>query len=211
MLWGPEDWDQWALRGSPREVSPTRARDAVVETLSRLPGRSRMTVADLGCGRGSMLRFLASEFEKVVAVDYAPASLAFARRDSTGLGIVFRRRDLRDLTPFRRTFHVAVALDSILGPRAEDVNRILEQVHGSLVEGGLFLGTFPAAPRRGGPVPLSLGRDSEASPAPIRFTEMDLQYRLRRSGFTGAKLRRFPDGSGRDDVLLCIAVRRANN
>lgn len=209
MLWGPEDWDQWSSRGARQQPAPARPREAVLAILGRLPDRRRMTVADLGCGRGTLLPFLASEFGQVVAIDYAPATLAAARKGAAGLGVVFRRRDLRDLAPFRKTFHVAVALDSVLGPRSQDVNRMLEEIYRSLTEGGLFIGTFPARPKNGRPVPLLPDREGPPPPAPIRFTEMDLQYRLRRSGFLGARIRRYSGEGG--DVLLALAVRRAHN
>ncbi len=209
MLWGPEDWDQWSFHRPCQEPALARPREAVVAILGRLPDRETMTVADLGCGRGALLPFLASEFGQVVAIDYAPATLAVARRQAAGLGVIFRRRDLRDLAPFRKTFHVAIALDSVLGPRSQDVNRILEEIYRSLAEGGLFIGTFPARPRNGKPVPLLLGGDGPPAPAPVLFTEMDLQYRLRRSGFLGARIRRF-EGEGAD-ALLALAVRRAHN
>lgn len=207
MLWGPDDLDAWSATRVASDA-PASRKDIVRETLRKLPGRKRMTVADLGCGRGSLLPFLAEQFGSVYAIDYAPASLAEARRAHAGLGIVFRRRDLRDLTPLRGRLHVALALDSIVGPRAEDVDRMLDQVHQSLVEGGIFLATFPAASRSGPPVAFPLA-SSEASDRPPRFTETELQYRLRRAGFRGVRMRRL--ASGVAERLLAVATRRASN
>jgi len=212
MPWGPEDWDAWTLYRRTESERPPLQDEILRDMLAKLPGRRRMTVADLGCGRGSLLPFLASHFRRVVAVDYAPATLAAARGTAAGLGVEFRRRDLRDLTPFRNRLHVAVAVDSIVGPRRADVDRVLEQVHQSLVEGGLLLATFPAAPRSGPPRPVALeglGEDGDGE-GPLRFTEAELQYRLRRAGFRGLRIRRFPGGPA-PDGLLCLAVRRANN
>jgi hypothetical protein len=45
----------------------------------------------------------------------------------------------------------------------------------------------------------------------LRFTEVDLQYRLRRAGFLGVRIRRFSGSAGRPGVLLALATRRANN
>ena len=210
MLWGPENWDEWRLRTG-TDFSPHPLPDrSLRETLKRIPGSSEMTLADLGCGTGRWLPFLAEHFEQVVAIDYAPASLALARRASKNLDVVFRRRDLRDLTPFRNSFDIALAVDSIVGPRPADVDRILAQVWLSLCEGGLFLATFPAAPRQGEPVSLPLGEDREM-PAPHRLTEMELQYRLCRVGFQGLRIQRFPFDRSGAGVLLCQATRRANN
>jgi SAM-dependent methyltransferase len=210
MLWGPDDWDTWTSTRAASGAPSTRS-EIILDTLKKLPGRKRMTVADLGCGRGSLLPFLVEQFGRVYAIDYAPASLAEARRAHPGLGIVFRRRDLRDLTPLRGRLHVALAVDSIVGPRAEDVDRILEQVHQSLVEGGIFLATFPAASRSGPPVafPLPAARaEGERAPG---FTETELQYRLRRAGFRGVRMRRLSAGSDAPERLLSVATRRASN
>lgn len=207
--WGPEDWDAFTLGvAAEDDAPPPPEHAAVAELLRRLPGRSRKTVADLGCGRGEWLPFLKRHFREVVAVDYAPATLAAARRREAAAGVIFRRRDLRDLTPFRGTLHVALLLDSLPGPRVEDVDRVLAEVHAALVEGGIAVLTVPAAPRRGKARPMRLaGVDG---PETLTFTETDLQYRLRRAGYLGMSLRRF-EGGGRGDRLLAVAMRRANN
>lgn len=211
MNWGPEAWDAWALEEARVEeaVAPAEAV-ALLEILEGLPGRKGMTVADLGCGRGTLLPFLAARFRNVVAVDYAPASLAVARRACRQRRVIFRRRDLRDLTPFRKTFHVAVAVESILGPRPEDVDRMLHEIHGSLVDGGLLLATVPARAAVGGAVPMALGAHARFD-GEQHFTETDLQYRLRKAGFAGVRFRRFAGSAARPDMLLAMAVRRGNN
>jgi SAM-dependent methyltransferase len=189
---------------------PALKDDTIRNTLLKIPHRERKTVADLGCGPGALLPFLSDHFAEVVAIDYAPASLAAARERIDSGNVRFRRRDLRDLTPFRNSFHLAVAIDSILGPRLEDVDRILSQVHGSLQEGGILLATFPAAPRCGKPVEMSLAGDGSAC-VPVRLQEMELQYRLRKAGFRGIRIRRVDGGEGDPPRLLGLAVRRANN
>ena len=136
--------------------------------------------------------------------------VALARRECCAKNVTFRRRDLRDLTPFRNRFHVAVALDSIVGPGTADVDRILGQVRRSLVEGGILLATFPAAPRTGKPVLMKL-RNDRPTTEPLTFQELELQYRLRQAGFQGIRIRRFPDRSGEPACLLALAVRRACN
>lgn len=211
MIWGPDEWDAFTIDGAADEdLPPPAGADAVVDLLRHLPGRRRMTVADLGCGKGDWLPFLTRHFAHVVAIDYAPATLALARRAHGDDRVVFRRRDLRDLTPFRGAFHVGLLLDALVGPKVEDVDRVLAQVHGCLVEGGLLVATVPAASRRGGPVPMRLAGHGEGPPVP-RFNEMDVQYRLRRAGFLGIRILRIVGKPGRPDALVAVAAKRANN
>jgi len=207
VLWGPDDWDAWAIEDA-KVPGSGLSLDAVRSTLCKVPRRERKSVADLGCGQGSLLPFLALNFSAVTAVDYAPASLAAARAACDEPNITFRRRDLRDLSPFRGRFHVAVAVDSIIGPRSSDLETILSEIWASLTEGGLLLATFPAnhAPDR----KLSMIASAErARSGPLH--EVELQYRFRRAGFQGVRIRRLTGGGGSESRLLGLAVRRGMN
>jgi SAM-dependent methyltransferase len=210
VLWGPDNWDAWRLHASHEDDWDSFPEQALRSAVERIPGRRGLTVADLGCGDGRLVPFLADRYARVVAVDYAPASLAQARQRHARDNVVYRRRDLRDLTPFRGSFDVAVAVHSIVGPRRADVDRILRQVWKSLREGGLLIGLFPAADRVGEPVPLVLG-DTYDGPEPLSFLETELQYRLRRAGYLGLRIRRFESDDTRPGTLLARASRRAHN
>jgi SAM-dependent methyltransferase len=210
VLWGPNNWDAWRLHAPPEEGWESFPEQALRSAVERVPGRRGLTVADLGCGDGRLVPFLADRYARVVAIDYAPGSLAEARKRHARENVQYRRRDLRDLTPFRGAFDVAVAVHSIVGPRRADVDRILRQVWRTLQEGGLLLALFPAAPRVGEPVPLVLnGNGSE--PEPLSFLETELQYRLRRAGFLGVRIRRFEADDERAGALLARASRHAFN
>ncbi len=209
MGWGPEDWDRWlAEREGPRLALPETVFE-IERWLGRLPARETKTVADLGCGLGARLPLLAARFGEVIAVDYAPAGMARLRRRYHNLGIEFRRRDLRDLCPFYSRLDVAIAIDSIVGPRLSDFDRVLQQVRRCLVEGGWLLATFPAAPKNTIARAMLLDGGDE-TPAPREFHEIELQYRLQRAGLRGAAIRRTIDHEGRE-ALVCRAVRRADN
>ena len=209
MARGPEDWDRWLVEheGPCPALPPTVLE--VERWLGRLPARETKTLADLGCGLGTRLPLLAARFGKVIALDYAPAGIARLRRRYHNLGIEFRRRDLRDLCPYYGRLDVAVAIDSILGPRLSDFDRVLQQIRRCLVEGGLWLATFPAAPKRTIAKAMLLDGGDE-TPAPNEYHEIELQYRLQRAGLRGAAMRRATDQQGRESLVV-RAVRRADN
>ncbi len=205
MLWGPNHWDSIRPDDPPPDDTGDTT-DILRSTLLQIPRRETKTVADLGCGEASLTRFLAAHFLKVTAVDFAPETLFRNRSESAGPNVTFRRRDLSDLTPFRSCFHVAVAARSIAGSSTSDVDRILSQIWGSLVEGGVLMATLPAGMERDRPVSLAV-----AAPHRPRgpFHEMELQFRLLRVGFQGVRIRRLEDPDG--SMLLALAVRRGLN
>ena len=99
-----------------------------------------------------------------------------------------------------RRWDVVVAVDSIVAPNVLQLDAILERVWAALVEGGVFLATFPATVS---------GEPDTSDPRTLH--EVELQYRLRRAGFQGLRLRRFRREPGVAETILSMAVRRACN
>ena len=105
---------------------------------------SNKTVADLGCGVGTLLPFLAEHFGSVVAVDFSRGMLRRARIKAGAPNVSFHRADLSDLSAFRGAFDVAAAVNSVLAPSSRRVDRVLREIHAALKPGGVFFGVFPA-------------------------------------------------------------------
>ena len=168
------------------ESSRPALPDTVLEIerwLGRLPHRERKAVADLGRGLGSRLRLLSSRFGEV--------------------------HELDSLEGCELRVDAVVAIDSIRGPRLTDFDRTLVTIRRSLVEGGLLLATFPAAPKE--TIARAMLLDGgDGTPLPPVFHEVELQYRLQRAGLRGAAIRRAADRDDRE-MLVCRAVRRADN
>jgi SAM-dependent methyltransferase len=108
-------------------------------------GRGAAVVADLGCGIGPLLPFLAERFQTVYAVDFAQGMLARAR-DKVGASknVVFLERPLQDLAPLHGKLDVGVAVNSFVMPDVRDIDRALEETRRCLKPGGVFLGILPA-------------------------------------------------------------------
>jgi SAM-dependent methyltransferase len=128
-------------------IDPYRpdVRSPLLRTLRRLADPAGGVVADLGCGIGPLLPFLAENFRTVYAVDFAEGMLARARQRCAGLkNVSFLQRGLTDLAPLTGKLDVAVAINSLVLPDIPDLEEALRQIHASLKPGGRFLAILPA-------------------------------------------------------------------
>jgi SAM-dependent methyltransferase len=120
-------------------------RNPLLETLRRLAGPTDKTAADLGCGIGPLLPFLAEHFHHVFAVDFAEGMLERARERCRALRkIEFLHRRLTNLEPLTARVDVAVAVNSLVMPDITDLEESLRQIRDILRPGGVFLGIVPA-------------------------------------------------------------------
>ena len=94
---------------------------------------------------------------------------------------------------------LVLAVDTL---RPHQLPELLSVIHASLDEGGVFVATLAAPRDPQSPIDM-LGSMREDD-----LHELELQYRLRRAGFQGLRLRRFRDEPA---ALLAMAVRRALN
>ena len=116
-----------------------------METLSGVADASAKTAADLGCGLGPLLPFLAHRYGRVIGVDFAEGMLARARERCRELpNVEFLEKSLVDLEPLRGQVDVAVAVNSLVMPDVAEQEAVLREIQGSLRPGGLFVGIVPA-------------------------------------------------------------------
>lgn len=105
----------------------------------------RKTVADLGCGIGPLLPFLAEHFGQVLAVDFAEGMLARARQHCRAMtNIAYHQCDLTRLNVLDVQVDVAVAINSLVMPSVQDQDLVLRHIHDLLRPGGVFLAIVPA-------------------------------------------------------------------
>jgi SAM-dependent methyltransferase len=140
-------WSEAAKVYEEEFVDPYRrgVRSPLLETLRTMPNASEKVAADLGCGIGPLLPFLAEHYRHVYAVDFAEGMLARSRERCRELGNVeFRKLQLTDLRALARRVDVAVAVNSLVLPDVRALDRSLRQVRRTLRPGGVFLGIVPA-------------------------------------------------------------------
>jgi SAM-dependent methyltransferase len=208
-------WSQAAERYEEDFIDPDLpgGRNPVRPALAALADANHTSVADLGCGTGPLLPYLASLFRRVIAIDFAPGMLDRARQRCQHLdNIHFHQRSLSDLGDIEPV-DVAVAVNSFVMPDLDELHRCLKATHQQIRPGGTFLGIVPSMDgvhyltmllldraRRTG-MPLAQVRKNAASHADhsmydfafgeFRFRglvqhfwhKFEIPYRLRQAGF----------------------------
>lgn len=144
----PQDyhWSQAAADYEKEFVDPynPEVKNPLVPALQQLASPQK-SVADLGCGIGPLLPFLAENFGKVIAVDFAEGMLERARQRCRALkNIVWRQGDLTRPDTLDVQVDVAVAINSLVMPDVLDQEAALRQIHHCLRPGGAFLAIVPA-------------------------------------------------------------------
>lgn len=141
-----QTWDQLSTTYFDQISSPFEQEvvNPLLTFLDSLPARETLTAADLGCGIGNLLPFLAERFRNVVAVDFSSGMLRQARNRCPADNVAFYRQSLANLSHFRGHFDVAVAVNSVLSPKLSEVDQILGEIAGTLKPGGTFAGIFPS-------------------------------------------------------------------
>jgi len=138
-------WSQAARVYEQEYVDPYRAdvRSPLLATLHQLADQEKVA-ADLGCGIGPLLPFLAEHFRHVYAIDFAPGMLERSRERCRGLhNVEFLQRVLTDLSPLAGKVDVAAAVNSLIMPAIPDLEMSLKQAHAVLRPGGVLVGIVP--------------------------------------------------------------------
>jgi SAM-dependent methyltransferase len=140
-------WSRAAKSYEQDFVDPYRSevRSPLEQALRELADPARKTVADLGCGIGSLLPILAGQFQHVLAIDFAEGMLERARERCRGLrNVEFLHLPLTDLKSLSQRVDVAVAVNSLIMPDIPSLEEALCQIRRLLRPGGVFLGIVPA-------------------------------------------------------------------
>jgi SAM-dependent methyltransferase len=117
------------------------------EELAEIPAAKRKSAADLGCGTGTLLPYLAEQFQSVFALDFAPDMLrrARSRLQSGALArVTFLERPMHELDDLAGTLDVAVAVNSLVMPDVRLIDRTLSSIRKSLKPDGVIMGVVPS-------------------------------------------------------------------
>jgi SAM-dependent methyltransferase len=147
----PDQDRQWSRHAARYDELFLDALDPSVENplfnaLEAIPEPERRTVADLGCGTGPLLPYLAERFGRVVALDFAPGMIVRARQrlGSEAAKVTFETRAMDDLDDYAGQVDVALAVNSLVMPDVRKIDRTLRAIHATLRPGGAFLGIVPS-------------------------------------------------------------------
>ncbi len=121
------------------DVPYRRWADYIVRHFARQKAPVR-TVAELGCGTGSLAAILAERGYSVTAVDLSPEMLTAAADKCAGLDVTLVCQDMSRLSLPEPADAVLCCLDSLnYVTRPAAVRRTFQRVHDALKPGGLFL------------------------------------------------------------------------
>lgn len=111
-----------------------------VERHFRRLKRPVRSVAELGCGTGSLTRLLARRGYAMTAIDLSPDMLTVAEQKCRGLDVLFLCQDMSRLTLLEPADAVVSCLDSVnYVTRPAALRRTFRRVYRALAPGGLFL------------------------------------------------------------------------
>jgi SAM-dependent methyltransferase len=142
-------WSRHAERYDELFLDPfgTDVENPLWSALDAVPDPERKSVADLGCGTGPLLPYLAERFGQVIALDFAPAMLKQARKrlgPSSAGRVVFLERPIHDLDDFAGKVDIAIATNSLVIPDVRLIDRSLRSIRSCLKPDGQFLGIVPS-------------------------------------------------------------------
>lgn len=140
-------WSNVAERYESEFVDPyTKAKgNPLLPALDAVGDASAKVAADLGCGIGPLLPHLSARFARVHAVDFAPGMLVRARENCAALtNIEYHQLALTDLSTLAGQVDVACAINSLIQPDVEDLEKALKQIRAILKPGGQLFAIVPA-------------------------------------------------------------------
>jgi SAM-dependent methyltransferase len=144
-----EHWSRQAARYDELFLDPygPDVVNPLWQAIEAIPAASRKAAADLGCGTGTLLPYLAQRFESVIALDFAPSMLTFARKRLDGAAaarVTFLERAMHELDDLAGRLDVAVAVNSLVMPDVRLIDQTLSAIRKSLKPDGLIMGVVPS-------------------------------------------------------------------
>ena len=122
-----------------------RDRNNILSSFISKTSSPKKSVADFGCGNGSLLPLLSKQFREVQAIDFSSKLLANAEsRCKTYTNITYLQADLASPFHIRRKVDVLVCVNVIIQPNNEIRDSILQNAVQSLKRHGTIILVVPA-------------------------------------------------------------------
>tara|TARA_Y100001933_G_scaffold220750_1_gene230192 strand:- start:625 stop:1401 length:777 start_codon:yes stop_codon:yes gene_type:complete len=125
------------------EISREDLEGALADELSALRGEDG-SVADLGCGPGSLLPLLVRYFNNVIAVDYAERLLNQARRRCRSRKVRFASYDLSEGRKLPFKVEVVCCINALIDPDRKKRAGMLQSLRSVMQKKGVALIVVPA-------------------------------------------------------------------
>ena len=141
-----EYWDNLAVSFEKDVFQPVAndLNDTILIALKNVASKKR-TVADIGCGTGSLLPALASNFQSVMAIDLSEQCLEIARKRNKHLkNLVFQQQDLTRKLSNLKQVDIGVCLNVAIMPDYHQRMRLLQNITGLIAPNGSLLLLVPS-------------------------------------------------------------------
>ena len=125
------------------EISREDIEGALADELSLLRGKD-VSVADLGCGPGSLLPLLVRYFNDVIAVDYAEQLLNQARRRCRSRKVRFASYDLSEGRKLPFKVEVVCCINALIDPDRNKRTGMLRSLRSVMQKKGVAVIVVPA-------------------------------------------------------------------
>ncbi len=141
-----KNWDLYAEEYHDCIISPFQKGvvNPIFETIKNIKNKSELVVADLGCGIGDFIPYLAKEFKKVYALDFSEEMLNIAKEKNKNFeNVIYEKADMRDMNNLENSFDLVFTINSVLLPNPGDVKKAFYNINKTLKKNGKLIGIFP--------------------------------------------------------------------
>lgn len=142
-----EEWDEISKDYYNEILSPIKdSKDnLLMEDLNLIKDSKNKSVIDIGCGIGEIEGFLSKKFNKVYAIDFSPKMIEKAKDNNRQLdNISFEVMDMTKLDKLNSKYDIAIAVNSIIMPEIEKVDKSFNNIYNLLNQGGKFFCVLPS-------------------------------------------------------------------
>lgn len=138
-------WDKLAENYHSFVISPFQkdVKNPLIDDIKKVSNRKEKIVAEFGCGRFELGKFLSKNFKKIYAYDFSKGMIKKARDNNPFSNVEITKLDTTKLDILEK-FDIAISVNSLLMDSFEKIKESLKNIYFSLKKGGEFFMIAPS-------------------------------------------------------------------